>query len=73
MIYRPIIGCALTLSVLASAALAQSPPSRDQVDRARAAAVRECSKESAAYTQAANGLYQLYSYRACMAQHGQPE
>jgi hypothetical protein len=45
----------------------------DHVGTARAAAIGECSARAQKYTEYTWGDMEFQQYRACMAQHGQPE
>jgi hypothetical protein len=47
--------------------------SKDHVRAARAAAIGECSARARKYTEYTWGDMEFQQYRACMAQHGQPE
>jgi len=44
-----------------------------QISAARAAAIHECSVLAGRYPQHDWGNTEIYLYRACMAQHDQPE
>ena len=48
-------------------------PSTIKLDPPRVHAIHDCSTKSAAFLLYAWGDFQLYVYRACMAEHGQPE
>ncbi|ARP97937.1 hypothetical protein [Pseudorhodoplanes sinuspersici] len=43
------------------------------VTAARAAAIHECSARAAQYPEWEYGNTEFYIYRACMAEHGEPE
>ena len=43
------------------------------ITAARAAALRECSAREAQYPEYLWGVTEIQVYRACMAEHGQPE
>jgi hypothetical protein len=43
------------------------------ITAARAAALRECSGREAKYPEYLWGVTEIQVYRACMAEHGQPE
>jgi hypothetical protein len=45
----------------------------DHMSAARAAAIHECNTRAEKYLLHTWGNYQLYIYRACMAEHGQVE
>jgi hypothetical protein len=62
------IGAALA-GVVVSPIFGQS----NDVDPARAAAMRECNKLASPYLIYTWGNWQLYVYRQCMARHGQIE
>ena len=57
----------------AYSAFAAVTPSENNNSAARAAALRECSAQSRAYSESTWGDMQILQERACMAQHGQPE
>jgi hypothetical protein len=59
------------VSPFASASAAQEPGVR--ISAARANAIRECSVSAAKYTEYAWGDVEIYIYRTCMFNHGQPE
>jgi len=44
-----------------------------QTSKARATALADCNRRVAGMSQAAWGVQQASVYRACMAEHGQPE
>ena len=67
----PALALGLALVALASPSFAQR--SEDHMSAARAAAMHECSVRASKYTQHTWGDVQIYTYRACMAEHGQPE
>lgn len=46
---------------------------RAQAFYPRAQAIRECTKAENQYTETTWGNMEIYVYRACMYQHGQPE
>ena len=65
------IALGLVLSALASPSFAQR--SEDHMSAARAEALRECNLAAQKYTQHTWADVQIYTYRACMAAHGQQE
>jgi hypothetical protein len=65
------IALGLALSALASPSLAQR--SESHMSAARAQALRECNLAAQKYTQHTWADVQIYTYRACMAEHGQQE
>ena len=85
MIHRalPALALALPLGLVVTAgvspALAKGRAQADYngggypVTVARAAALRECSVREARYTEYLWGSIEVEIYRACMAEHGQPE
>jgi len=67
-----------TLVCLALATLVISPVfaqdrNSNRVSAVRAAAIHECSVAASRYTEYTWGNMEFNQYRACMAQHGQPE
>ena len=70
--YRAGLGAALVLGLvcaIATPGFAQ----RGDADTARARAIQECMAVQNQYPDQAWGSSELYHYRACMAEHGQPE
>jgi hypothetical protein len=65
------LGLALSVSALPSPSFAQR--SEDHMSAARAQALRECNLAAQKYTQHTWADVQIYTYRACMAEHGQQE
>ena len=66
--------CALFLCGLCVAKPAAAQQANTlKLDQPRARAVHDCSVKSAAFLLYVWGDFQLYVYRACMAEHGQPE
>jgi hypothetical protein len=66
-----VLALGLVISTLASPSVAQ----RSGIKRsaARAAAIREYSLRAGKYVEHTWGNVEFQTYRACMAQHGQPE
>ena len=64
------IAALLTAVPLAGARAAETNP---QISAARAAAIHECSRLAARYSEHDWGNVEIYQYRACMAGHGQQE
>jgi hypothetical protein len=60
----------LAVTALASPSFAQS---EEHISAARAAAIHECSVRAGKYTEYLWGDFELYVYRACMAEHGRRE
>jgi hypothetical protein len=65
------IALGLALFTLASPSFAQR--SEQHMSAARAQALRECNLRAQKYTQHTWADVQIYTYRACMAEHGQQE
>jgi hypothetical protein len=63
------VGIAVT--ALASPSYARRGPER--ISQQRAQAIHECNLLAARYPQYLWGNMEIYQYRACMAEHGQPE
>ena len=64
------------LPISAVLAVIASPCSFAQsadISRARVAAIRECNVRASPYKSYTWGDWELYIYRACMAEHGQKE
>jgi hypothetical protein len=65
---------ALGLITIASTAPAFAQTNGDRMTAGRAAAIRECNRAAAKYPIPTYGVtFEIYVYRACMAQHGQQE
>lgn len=65
------IALGLALSTLASPSFAQR--SEQHMSAAWVQALRECNLRAQKYTQHTWADVQIYTYRACMAEHGQQE
>jgi uncharacterized membrane protein len=63
---------AIAVAAVASPAVAQRN-NNDEVSAARAADLRECNNVAKGYVDYNWGVRQSDVYRACMAEHGQPE
>ena len=61
----------LAVSILASPSFAQR--SEQHMSAARTQALRECNLRAQKYTQHTWADVQIYTYGACMAEHGQQE
>ena len=61
----------IAVAAVASPAVAQR--NNNEVSAARAADLRECSSQAQGYYDYNWGVRQSDIYRACMAEHGQPE
>ena len=71
---------ALAVAIVAMTSYAQASPLGHYdakghfiVTAARAAAIHECSVRAAQYPEYLWGNMEIYQYRACMTEHGQPE
>jgi len=62
----------LAVSTLASPSYAQEGGGV-RISQQRAQAIHECSVRAARYPQHLWGNQEIYTYRACMTEHGQPE
>jgi hypothetical protein len=64
----------VAVSAMATPSLAQrSEGGEPGMSAARAAAIHECSVRAGKYAEHTWGDNEIYTYRACMADHGQPE
>ena len=64
----------LATSALATPSFAQrSEGGAPGMSAARAQAIHECNAKSGKYVEHTWGNNEIYIYRACMAEHGQPE
>ena len=69
---RPIAFIAFALVAAATpATLAQAR--QPDMSAARAAAIHECSAREAQYKEYTWGRNEIYAYRSCMSEYGQPE
>jgi hypothetical protein len=65
---------AFTLAILiGSPALVQRANADPPMDAAREKALRECNVRAQKYIEHTWGDVEIYTYRSCMAEHGQPE
>jgi len=65
------LALALAETALASPSYAQEGGVR--ISQQRAQAIHECNLRAARYPQHLWGNQEIYTYRACMSEHGQPE
>jgi hypothetical protein len=70
---RRLAALALGLAMTALASPSNAQGGGTAISPARAAAIHECSVRASHYIQHTWGNWELYTYRACMAEHGQPE
>ena len=70
---KRLAALALGLAVTALASPSYAQGSGVKISPARAAAIHACSVLAGRYIQHTWGNWELYTYRACMAEHGQPE
>jgi hypothetical protein len=75
--YLLSMALAAVMGVAATPGFARPPEwpvdGTEQVSAARAAALRECNARARPYVQYVWGVTQWQIYRACMAEHHQPE
>jgi hypothetical protein len=64
---------ALAFAVTALASPSYAQEAGVHISRQRAQALHECNLRAARYPQYLWGNQEIYTYRACMAEHGQPE
>ena len=65
---------ALTFGLLIATALfVQSANTAPRMSSAREKAIRECNARAAKYIEHTWGDVEIYTYRACMREHGQKE
>jgi hypothetical protein len=70
---KPLAALAVGLAISALASPSFAQRSGTQMSAARAAAIRECSLRARKYIEHTWGDVEFQTYRACMAEHGQPE
>ena len=70
ILQKPLAAFALGLIIIAGIA---SPSYARAISAARAAAIHECSVRASQYSEYTYGNRDIDTYRACMAEHGQPE
>jgi hypothetical protein len=66
-----VLAVAFVTTALASPSYAQQ--GSREISRARAQAIQECNRRAAPYWEWKWGDVEIYVYRACMAEYGQPE
>lgn len=66
-----VLAVALAATALVSPSYAQQ--GGREISRGRAQAIQECNRRAAPYWEWKWGDYEIYVYRGCMAEHGQPE
>ena len=64
---------ALALAVTALASPSYAQEGGVHISQQRAQAIHECNLRAARYPQYLWGNQEIYTYRACMSEHGQPE
>jgi hypothetical protein len=64
---------ALALAVTALASPSYAQEGGVHISQQRAQAIHACNLRAARYPQHLWGNQEIYTYRACMAEHGQPE
>jgi hypothetical protein len=70
---KGLAALAVGLAVTAMASPSYAQEGHFQISRERAQALHECSLRAARYPQYLWGNQEIYTYRACMTEHGQPE
>jgi hypothetical protein len=70
---KGLAALALVVAVGAVASPSYAQGGGVQISQQRAQALHECSVRAARYPQYLWGNQELYTYRACMAEHAQPE
>lgn len=68
-----LVALAFAITIVTAASPGSAQPLHDGVSAARAAAIHECSTRASRYTEYSWGNMEFDQYRACMAEHGQPE
>jgi hypothetical protein len=68
-----VLAVVVAVGAAASPSYAQSQDGGVRISAQRAQALHACSVRAARYPQYLWGNQELYTYRACMAEHGQPE
>ena len=70
---KGLAALALAFAVTALASPSYSQEGGVHISRQRAEAIHECSLRAARYPQYLWGNQEIYTYRACMTEHGQQE
>jgi hypothetical protein len=70
---KGLAALAIIVSVSAAASPSYAQGGGIRISAQRAQALHACSVRAARYPQYLWGNQELYTYRACMAEHGQPE
>jgi hypothetical protein len=75
MIYlkKGLAALALAFAVTALASPSYAQEGSVHISRQRAQAIHECNLRAARYPQYLWGNQEIYTYRACMTEHGQQE
>jgi len=68
-----LVALAFTLAVSALAAPSYAQGGGRRISSERAHTIHQCSLLAARYPQYLWGNMEIYQYRACMTEHGQPE
>jgi hypothetical protein len=70
---KGLASLAVGIALIALASPSYAQEGHFQISRERAQALHECSLRAARYPQYLWGNQEIYTYRACMTEHGQPE
>jgi hypothetical protein len=70
---KGLASLALAFAVTALASPSYAQEGGVHISRQRALAIHECSLRAARYPQYLWGNQEIYTYRACMTEHGQQE
>jgi hypothetical protein len=70
---KGLAALALAFAVTALASPGYAQEGGVHISRQRAQALHECNLRAARYPQYLWGNQEIYTYRACMSEHGQPE
>jgi hypothetical protein len=70
---KGLASLAVGIALIALASPSYAQEGHFQISRERAQALHECSLRAARYPQYLWGNQEIYTYRACMTEHGQQE
>jgi len=70
---KGLASLAVGIALIALASPSYAQEGHFQISQERAQALHECSLRAARYPQYLWGNQEIYTYRACMTEHGQPE
>ena len=70
---KQLMTATILVALVGAPAFAQSPGTGQKAHFGRDASIRECNAEAARTYPIRDSNWQIFSYRACMAEHGELE